>query len=134
MPHRCAVPQSVRQSAPEPTKSKPTRAVGYYRMSTDRREASIRDQRTHVERFAAANGYELIGEYSDEGISGNPTGDRLQFQKMIADAASGRFQAMIVWDLSRLGRYDIVEGGFWMKPLRDAGVKVVTLDHGNAVL
>jgi DNA invertase Pin-like site-specific DNA recombinase len=103
-------------------------------MSTDRREASIRDQRTHVERFAAANGYELIGEYSDEGISGNATGDRLQFQKMIADAASGRFQAMIVWDLSRLGRYDIVEGGFWMKPLRDAGVKVVTLDHGNAVL
>jgi hypothetical protein len=50
---------------------------------------------------------------------------------MIADASTKRFQAILVWDLSRLGRYDIVEGGFWMKPLRDAGVKVVTLDCGE---
>jgi DNA invertase Pin-like site-specific DNA recombinase len=119
-----------RRAVPKPATPKSIHAVAYYRMSTDRQDTSIRDQRTHVEQFAAANGYELIGEYADEAISGDATDDRVQFRKMIADAASGRFQAIVVWDLSRLGRYDIVEGGYWMKPLRDANVKVVTLDHG----
>src|SRR5207237_1589793 len=67
----------------------------------------------------------------DEGISGDATERRFQFQRMVSDAASRRFKAILVWDLSRLGRFDTIEGGFWMKPLRDAGVTVVTLDQGE---
>lgn len=106
-------------------------AVAYYRMSSDHQETSIPDQRSAVKRYALTHGYQLIGEYRDEGISGDATDRRFQFQRMIADASSGRFKAILVWDLSRLGRFDIVEGGFWLKPLRDARVKVVTLDNGE---
>jgi DNA invertase Pin-like site-specific DNA recombinase len=99
-------------------------------MSPGRREASIQDQRAHVERYAAEHNYLLLREYADHGISGDATDRRVRFREMIADAESRRFQAILVWDVSRLGRYDIVEGGFWMKPLRDAGVKIVTPEYG----
>jgi DNA invertase Pin-like site-specific DNA recombinase len=100
-------------------------------MSSDRQETSIRDQRAAVERFAMRNSYELISTYADEGISGDETERRLQFQKMVSDAALRRFKAILVWDLSRLGRFDIIEAGYWMKPFRDAGVSIVTLDQGE---
>src|SRR6266446_8104676 len=113
------------------TKQNSIPAVAYYRMSHESQETSIRDQRAAVERFAIGHNYELISTYIDEAISGDATERRFQFQRMVSDAALRRFKAILVWDLSRLGRFDIIEGGFWMKPLRDAGVTIVTLDQGE---
>ena len=45
-------------------------AVAYYRMSTDKQDSSIPEQRKSVERWAKENGYKIIREYIDEGISG----------------------------------------------------------------
>ncbi len=105
-------------------------AVAYYRMSSDKQEASIPEQRKAVQKFAKQNGYHIVKEYADEGISGDATDKRLAFQQMIANASNGKWQAILVWDQDRFGRFDSVEAGFWIHPLRAAGVKLVTLSDG----
>jgi DNA invertase Pin-like site-specific DNA recombinase len=105
-------------------------AVAYYRMRTDRQEASIRRQRESVEAYASANGYQILREYSDEGISGDATEKRAGFLKMRDDAGRGDFQVILCWDKDRFGRFDSIEQGYWVKPLRDAGVRLVTVTQG----
>src|SRR5262245_14420182 len=105
-------------------------AVAYFRMSSDKQEASIPEQREVVERYAKANDYKLIREYADEGISGDRTEKRKDFQRMIVDAGRAKFRAILVYDSSRFGRFDSLEAGYWLKPLRDAGVFIVTTDKG----
>jgi site-specific DNA recombinase len=105
-------------------------AVVYYRMSTDKQDASITQQRIAVEKYAKEHGYRIVREYIDEGISGDATEKRFEFQRMIRDAAGGTFQAIIVWDQDRFGRFDSIEAGHWIHPLRQAGVQLVTIVDG----
>ena len=93
-------------------------AVVYYRMSTDKQDASITQQRIAVEKYAKEHGYRIVREYIDEGISGDATEKRFEFQRMIRDASGGTFQAIIVWDQDRFGRFDSIEAGHWIHPLR----------------
>jgi DNA invertase Pin-like site-specific DNA recombinase len=106
------------------------RSVLYLRMSTDRQEASIAQQRDALVAFAAKQGHEIVGEYVDEGISGDATHKRHGFRAMIGDAAGGRFDRILCWDQSRFGRFDSIEAGTWVAPLRDAGVSLETIDGG----
>jgi DNA invertase Pin-like site-specific DNA recombinase len=106
------------------------RAVAYYRMSTDRQEASIPRQRESVEAYAATHGYAIIREYADEGVSGDATEKRTGFLRMREDAARGDFSVILCWDKDRFGRFDSIEQGYWVKPLRDASVRLVTLAQG----
>ena len=109
-----------------------TRAVAYYRMSTEKQEASIPAQRTEVEAYATKHGYQIIREYKDEGISGDATEKRVEFQKMLADAKHlGDFGVVLCWDQDRFGRFDPLEAGYWIKPLRDAGVRLETVAQGK---
>lgn len=106
------------------------RCVLYLRMSTDRQEASIPQQREALVAYAAKRGHEIVGEYVDEGISGDATHKRKGFQAMIRDAAGGGFDRILCWDQSRFGRFDSIEAGSWITPLRDAGVSLETMDGG----
>ncbi len=105
-------------------------AVAYYRMSTDRQETSIPDQRTAVEKYAKANGYHIVREYIDEGISGDATDKRREFQAMVRDGQHRKFQAILCWDIDRFGRFDSLEAGYWIFPLRRAGVHLATVAQG----
>jgi DNA invertase Pin-like site-specific DNA recombinase len=58
-------------------------AAAYYRMSSDRQEASIPAQRTEVQAYAAKHDYKIIREYKDEAISGDATEKRVAFQSML---------------------------------------------------
>ncbi|MCH7686169.1 MAG: recombinase family protein [Planctomycetes bacterium] len=49
---------------------------------------------------------------------------------MIRDASGKTFQAIIVWDQDRFGRFDSIEAGHWIHPLRQAGVQLVTVSDG----
>lgn len=100
-------------------------------MSTDRQETSIGDQRAAILKYAEERGYRIVGEYIDEGISGDDTGRRDAFQRMIRDSARGRFELILCWDQDRFGRFDPIEGGFWIKPIRDAGVQLETISQGR---
>jgi site-specific DNA recombinase len=108
------------------------RAVTYYRMSTDRQESSIAEQREAVVAYAAKHGYRILREYLDEGISGDATEKRAGFKRMLADAtARGDFAVVLCWDQDRFGRFDPLEAGYWIKPLRDAGVRLETIAQGR---
>lgn len=113
-------------------KSKSTEklAVAYYRMSTDKQDTSIADQKAAVEKYAAKHGYTIVRPYIDKGVSGDDTKNRKDFQKMHADASCGDFQFILCWAQDRFGRFDSMEAMYWLHPLREQGVKLVTLDAG----
>ena len=107
-------------------------AVSYVRMSTDRQEESPDQQRAEIARLAERGGYKILREYYDKGISGDATEKRVQFKKMIRDAEQARdFNAILCWDQDRFGRFDSLEAGKWIEPLRDAEVVLVTLAQGE---
>lgn len=107
-----------------------TPAAAYYRMSDDEQVGSIPSQQSVVRPYASENSYKLIAEYADHGISGDATDRRKEFQRMHADALAGKFKAILCWDQDRFGRFDSIEAGFWIHPLRKAGVKLVTVADG----
>lgn len=101
-------------------------AVGYLRRSTTKQEQSIEGQREAIAKHAEAQGYNLIRFYTDDGISGATGGERPQFQQMLRDAERLRdFQVVVCYDLSRFGRMDSDETGYWRYLLRKAGVRIV---------
>ena len=106
-------------------------AVAYYRMSSNKQDASIPAQRKAVEQLAKEHGYLIIREYCDEGISGDDTKKRSGFQQMISDAELGDFEVVLCWDQDRFGRFDPIEAGFWITPLREAGVRLITINQGK---
>ena len=55
---------------------------------------------------AAREGWEVVAEYADRGISG-ATSNRPDYQRMLAAAFAGEFDVLLVDDLSRLARDDV---------------------------
>jgi site-specific DNA recombinase len=103
-------------------------AVAYLRRSTNRQEKSLDDQRTEIEHYAVARGYQILRWYKDDGISGDSTERRKGFLTLHQTACNGRdCDVILVWDQDRFGRFDSVEAGYWIHPLRKAGVKLVSV-------
>jgi DNA invertase Pin-like site-specific DNA recombinase len=108
-----------------------TPAVAYLRRSTSRQEKSLEDQRTEIERYAAAHGYRILRWYLDDGISGDATECRQGFLSLHEAACNGRdFDVILVWDQDRFGRFDSMEAGYWIHPLRKAGVRLESVTEG----
>ena len=53
--------------------------------------------------LADRRGLEIVGEYCDEGVSGAKD-SRPALNRMLAVAHAGKFNAVLVWKLDRLGR------------------------------
>ena len=105
-------------------------AVGYLRRSTRKQEKSIADQKRAIEQWADGQGYRIVRWYIDDGISGDSTEQRADFLRMRSDTERGDFEAVLCWDQDRFGRFDSLDAGYWIKPFRDAGVTLVTLNEG----
>ena len=105
--------------------------VLYLRMSDERQEHSIPAQRQELLRYAEKHGYKVLREYLDEAISGDDTGHRVAFLRMREDAQQGDFSVVLCWDQDRFGRFDPIEGGFWILPFRNAGVRLETIAQGK---
>jgi DNA invertase Pin-like site-specific DNA recombinase len=104
-------------------------AVIYARYSSTRqREESIEDQLRVCSAFAEREGHSIIGSYCDYALSGR-TEDRPQFQRMIADAASGAFDFVIVYKLDRFAR-DRYFSAKYKHMLKQCGVKVISATEG----
>ena len=73
----------------------------------------------------------LVGEYVDEGISGDKAEKRPGFQRLLADAKNGVFEGITCYDQSRLGRMDEIDFGHWMAPVRAAGVRLFFTNSGE---
>jgi len=83
------------------------KAALYLRLSRDdggdAESNSISNQREILQRYAMESGFEVVGEYVDDGISGT-TFERPSFKRMITDMEDGKIGIMLCKDLSRLGR------------------------------
>ncbi len=111
--------------------SKLVAAVGYLRRSDESQETSISDQRKAVQLYADEHSYNILRWYTDDAVSGDNTEKRFDFQRMIADAQDkGDFKAILCWDDARFGRFDSIEAGYYIFPLRKAGVYLATVMGG----
>ena len=106
-------------------------AVAYYRMSSDKQETSIADQRAAVGQYAHANRYQIVREYVDEGISGWKSKERLAFQELIEDAKAQTFKVVLCWDIDRFSRFDPLEANHYWYLLDRAGVELATVAQGK---
>lgn len=77
------------------------RVALYLRVSTTDQDPE--SQGREVRAFVAARGWEPIEAYQDLGVSGTRT-HRPALDRLLRDAWRGQFQAVVVWDLSRLAR------------------------------
>ena len=87
----------------------------YYRLSQeDERQGesvSIDNQRAILRKYAEEHGFEIHGEYIDDGVSGT-TFQRPEVQRLLDDAKTGVINTIIVKDLSRFGRNYIEVGQY----------------------
>lgn len=76
------------------------KAACYLRVS--RSDQDVENQRPDLVRLCEYRGWEPVF-FLDEGISGGTT-ERPAYQEMLREARRGRFKAVVVWKLDRLGR------------------------------
>ena len=86
------------------TKSEPCKSVAIYcRVSTN--QQSVENQLLGLQNVAERNNWEVVGIYTDLGISGKHGRDkRPQFDELMKDAVRRKFDLIMSWDVSRLGR------------------------------
>ena len=72
---------------------------------------SISNQRDMLINYVNERGWNLVDEYVDDGFSGTNF-ERPDFIRMINDIKNGRINAVVVKDLSRLGRNYIQLGQY----------------------
>ena len=69
------------------------------------KKSDASDFKAELESLAERMGYEIVAEYKDEGISGAKNRDeRPSLNEMMKDAVRGKFEMILCYDLSRLGR------------------------------
>ena len=79
------------------------RVAIYGRVSTS--EQTSDNQINFLQEIVSRNGWELVQTYVDEGISGTKGRDkRPEFDRLCKDMVRRRFNRILVWDVSRLGR------------------------------
>lgn len=107
--------------------SEPIRAAQYVRMSREKQVYSPVNQKAAIAAYAAAHNFEIVKTYADEGRSGLRLKGRIALQEMLRDVLSGEagFQAILVFDVSRWGRFqDTDESAHYEFLCRSAGVRV----------
>ncbi|PHY14154.1 recombinase family protein [Caulobacter sp. B11] len=105
----------------------PIRAAQYLRMSTEQQPYSPDNQRLAIARYARERGYEVVETYIDAGKSGLSLRGRDGLKQLLADAVSGNagFNAILVLDVSRWGRFqDVDQGSHYEFQCRSAGVPI----------
>ena len=79
------------------------RVAIYGRVSTT--EQTSDNQISFLQEIVNRNGWELVQTYVDEGISGTKGRDkRPEFDRLCKDMIRRKFNRILVWDISRLGR------------------------------
>ncbi len=84
------------------------KAYGYTRVSTEEQVKdgnSLNNQKQAIEKYAEANNIEIVGWYTDEGVSAK-TANRPGLQQMLKDCRSnkGKIEHIIVYNTSRISR------------------------------
>lgn len=107
------------------------RVALYARFSSDQqRQTSIADQLRAARARAAAEGWPVVIERSDEGVSGaTPFAVRPGGKALLADALAGRFDVLIVEGLDRTFR-DLGEQEQVVKRIEHRGIRIIGTSDG----
>ena len=89
---------------------------------------SISNQKQMLEDFARRNGLPNPTHFTDDGISGTRF-DRPGFLAMMEEVEAGRVEAIVIKDMSRLGR-DYLKVGQVMEVLRQRGIRLIAINDG----
>ena len=98
----------------------------YYRLSRDEDEElnSLNNQRKIIYNFAVSNSHEVVGESFDDNVSGMHF-NREGIDKIYEVVEAGKIEAIIVKDLSRLGRHR-TQTALFIDYLREHDVRVLS--------
>ena len=108
------------------------RAVAYVRASTDKQEASIKQQKQAISVYCDLRACSLCQWFEDDGVSGTSS-ERPGFKRMLEMCEyDNAIDAVIVYDRSRFGRWlDHKDAVFWEQKLKHLGVSLVVLNGNN---
>lgn len=102
--------------------------VFYGRYSShNQKDISIEQQLEKCQELARDFGIHIIDIYHDRAVTGK-TDKRKDFQRMMRDAASGRFKYVIAWKSNRIGR-NMLEALVNEARLQDLGVRILYVEE-----
>ncbi len=123
-------PKATSEEIDSPTETTvKQRAVAYVRESTEEQGQGFSPdaQRQGIRRFAPENNLDIIGEYCDFHSGWRKSEARPEFQRLMADAAEGKFDVVLVFHTSRFARNQI-EARRYKQLLRERlGIRVVSV-------
>lgn len=124
----CITESSIQKS------TKNYKTVIYARISSedDRKIAShtIENQMALLQEYVdSKEDMELVECYCDRGITGTKF-DRPEFSRMITDMKTGKFDCIVVKDLSRLGRNYLEAGDYLEKIFPMYGIRFISISDG----
>ena len=114
-------------STTSPNTQLPSRAAQYVRMSTEHQQYSPENQLDVIRQYAASHNMEIVQVYSDHGRSGLNIAGREGLNQLMSDveAKQAHFSALLVYDVSRWGRFqDVDESAYYEYVLKRAGIRV----------
>jgi DNA invertase Pin-like site-specific DNA recombinase len=104
------------------------RVCVYARCSTSDQQVS--NQLLEVRDHCSKMGWEIVKEYVDEGLSGTLSRDkRPAFNEMIKDGYRKRFDSVVFWDISRLGR-SMKELIMFLSDMKDRDIGICSVRQG----
>ncbi|WP_258961023.1 recombinase family protein [Paenibacillus aquistagni] len=102
------------------------KVVIYARVSTkrDAQKNSLENQVSYAMNLAAQNGWSVVGQYIDDGISGATRNKREGIQRLLYGAKKKNFDAVIAKSVSRLGR-NAVENLQTAHEIESVGIRLI---------
>ena len=100
----------------------------YTRVST--LDQTIDNQLLELRDHCSKMRWEIVKEYADEGLSGTLSRDkRPALNSLIKDAYRKRFDSVVCWDISRIGR-SMKELILFLSDMKDRGVGICSVRQG----
>ncbi len=100
----------------------------YCRVST--LDQTVDNQLIELRDHCSKMGWEITKEYSDEGLSGTLSRDkRPALNSLIKDGYRKKFDAVVCWDISRIGR-SMKELVLFLSDMKDRDIGIVSVRQG----
>ena len=104
------------------------KVVIYARVST--LDQTVDNQLIELRDHCSKMGWEIVKEYADKGLSGTLSRDkRPAFNEMIKDAYRKRFDLVVCWDISRIGR-SMKELVMFLSDMKDRDIGICSVRQG----
>ena len=104
------------------------RVVIYARVST--LDQTVDNQLIELRDHCSKMGWEIVKEYKDEGLSGTLSREkRPSFNEMIKDGYRRKFELVVCWDISRIGR-SMKELIMFLSDMKDRDIGICSVRQG----